>query len=84
MTGPTEPPDGPASGTGDRENPRSHPSSQVILTICLAVLVLLLLGGFALYLAWQHPSLTGPITAAAAAITVPLTAVGIIIALTKR
>ncbi|MGC9501851.1 hypothetical protein [Streptomyces sp. WG7] len=85
MTGPAEPPDGPASGPGDRESPRSHPSSQIIiLTICTSVLLLLLMGGFALYLVWQHPSLTGPMTAAAAAITVPLTVVGIILALMKR
>ncbi|MFE9181692.1 hypothetical protein ACFYN5_36405 [Streptomyces sp. NPDC007126] len=33
-----------ASGPGDRESPRSHPSSQIIiLTICTSVLVLLLL-----------------------------------------
>ncbi|MET9774556.1 hypothetical protein ABZ023_09800 [Streptomyces sp. NPDC006367] len=48
------------------------------------MLVLLLLGGFVLYLAWQHPSLAGPIGAAAAAITVPLTLLGIVLALTKR
>jgi len=85
VTGSADPPDGPASGPGDRESPRSHPSSQIIiLTICTSVLVLLLLGGFILYLTWQHPSLTGPMATAAAAITVPLTVVGIILALMKR
>lgn len=85
MTGPADPPDSPVSGPDDRENPPSYLSSQVIiLTICTSVLVLLLLGGFTLYLAWQHPSLTGPVATAAAAVTVPLTVVGIILGLMKR
>jgi hypothetical protein len=52
--------------------------------VVLSLLVLLLLGGFALYLTWQHPSLTGPLTAATAAVTVPLTVIGIVLAMMKR
>lgn len=84
MIDPTEPPDRPDVAE-DRDNPRSRSSPDiVILVACMSVIVLLMLGGFVLYLAWQHPSLAIPLGTAATVITVPLTVFGIILVLTKR
>nr|AHE38678.1 hypothetical protein pFRL2_3 [Streptomyces sp. FR1] len=84
MTGPTEPPDRPGIAE-DRDNSRSRSSpDMVVLVACMSVIVLLMLGGFVLYLAWQHPSLAVPLGTAATVITVPVTVFGTILVLTKR
>ncbi|WDM16521.1 hypothetical protein J3S85_36560 [Streptomyces lavenduligriseus] len=56
----------------------------IVLVVAVSLLNLLLLGGFALYLTWQHPSLTEPLSTAAAAVSVPLALIGIVLALMKR
>jgi hypothetical protein len=84
VSSPAEPPDPPDADSEPRDGTRTSLVPQLIVLTVVTVLALLLLGAFALYLTWQHPSLIGPIGAAAATITVPLTVIGVVIALTKR
>lgn len=84
MSSPAEPPAPPDADSELREGSRTSLVPQLIVLTVVTVLALLLLGAFALYLTWQHPSLIGPLGAAAAAVTVPLTVTGVVIALTKR
>ncbi|MEU2441763.1 hypothetical protein ABZ595_37120 [Streptomyces rubradiris] len=85
MSAPAQPPDVPVPDPDRQDRPRTNRSLLlIVLVVVLSLLVLLLLGGFALYLTWQHPSLTGPLTAATAAVTVPLTVIGIVLAMMKR
>lgn len=85
MPAPAEPPDAPTPNPDQQGSPRANPSLLlIILIVAVSLLELLLLGGFALYLTWQHPSLAAPLSAAAAAVTVPLTVIGVVLALTKR
>ncbi|MFE6743855.1 hypothetical protein [Streptomyces tubercidicus] len=78
---PAEPPTAPQRQQPSQESNRNL---QLVIMMLLAVVVLLPVGGFLIYLIWRHPSLATPITTAVAVISVILTLVGILIAILKR
>jgi membrane protein YdbS with pleckstrin-like domain len=73
----------PPAQTSD-QNGSHQMSLHTVLTATLCGLVLLLITAGAVYLCWQHPTATGPITAGAAVAAACVAGIGVLAGLVRR